>query len=58
MMLQTPKDHGFLASLLYYFGVLTYAGRDFSGQLQMVAPNLVVRKLYVERMQEALLPGY
>jgi hypothetical protein len=58
MMLKTPKDHGFLASLLYYFGVLTYTGRDFSGQLQMVTPNLVVRKLYVERMQEALLPGY
>ncbi len=58
MMLNTPKDHGFLASLLYYFGVLTYAGRDRDGRLRMVAPNLVVRKLYVERMQEALLPGY
>lgn len=58
MMLMTPKDHGFLASLLYYFGVLTYFGHDDMGNLQLVVPNLVVRKLYVERMQEMLLPGY
>jgi hypothetical protein len=58
MMLNTPKDHGFLASLLYYFGVLTFKGRQDTGELQMAAPNLVVRKLYVERMREALLPGY
>ena len=58
MMIKTPKDNSFLASLLYYFGVLTYAGQDAIGNLQLVIPNLVVRKLYVEQMQEALLPGY
>ena len=58
MMLNTPKDQTFLASLLYYFGVLTLAGRNDWGQLRLTIPNLVVRKLYVERLQEALLPNY
>ncbi|MBK1720962.1 AAA family ATPase [Thiocystis violacea] len=57
-MLHAPQTHGFLASLLYFFGVLTYSGRDPLGNLQLRIPNLVVRKLYVERIQEALLPGY
>ncbi len=58
MMLNTPKDQTFLASLLYYFGVLTLAGRNEFGKLRLTIPNLVVRKLYVERLQEALLPDY
>jgi hypothetical protein len=58
MMLDTPKDSTFLASLLYYFGVLTLAGRNEFGQLRLTIPNLVVRKLYVERLQEVLLPEY
>lgn len=57
-MLHAPQTEGFLASLLYFFGVLTYSGRDPLGKLQLSIPNLVVRKLYVERIQEALLPGY
>jgi len=57
-MLHAPHTQGFLASLLYFFGVLTYAGRDPMGKLRLTIPNLVVRKLYVERIQEALLPGY
>ncbi|WP_462323050.1 AAA family ATPase [Halochromatium sp.] len=57
-MLHAPQTEGFLASLLYFFGVLTYSGRDPLGTLQLSIPNLVVRKLYVERIQEALLPGY
>ena len=57
-MLHAPQTEGFLASLLYFFGVLTYSGRDALGKLQLSIPNLVVRKLYVERIQEALLPGY
>ena len=32
-MLAAPKDPDFLASLLYYFGVLTLAGRDALGKL-------------------------
>ena len=42
----------------YYFGVLTLAGRNALGNLKLTIPNLVIRKLYVERLQEQLLPRY
>lgn len=57
-MLTAPRDPDFLATLLYYFGVLTLAGRDTLGKLQLAIPNQVIRKLYVERLQEQLLPRY
>lgn len=57
-LLQTPHDHAFLVSLLYYFGVLTCAGRDDFGKLLLRVPNLVVRKLYIEQMQALLFSGY
>ncbi|NMQ19647.1 AAA family ATPase [Candidatus Competibacter phosphatis] len=57
-MLTAPKNPDFLATLLYYFGVLTLAGRDALGKLQLAIPNQVIRKLYVERLQEQLLPRY
>ncbi len=57
-ILYDPQTEGFLASLLYFFGVLTYGGRGLLRSLQLVIPNLVVRKLYVERIQKSLLPGF
>ncbi|MDS4068219.1 MAG: AAA family ATPase [Candidatus Competibacter sp.] len=57
-MLTAPRDPDFLASLLYYFGVLTQAGRDEWGALQLTIPNQVIRKLYVERLREQALPRY
>ena len=57
-MLTAPRDPDFLATLLYYFGVLTLAGRDALGKLQLAIPNQVIRKLYVERLQEQTLPHY
>ena len=57
-MLTAPRDPDFLATLLYYFGVLTLAGRDALGKLQLAIPNQVIRKLYVERLQEQTLPRY
>lgn len=55
-MLSETKDTTFMASLLYYFGVLTLGGETPFGELILKIPNLVVRKLYVERIQEMLLP--
>jgi hypothetical protein len=55
-MLTVAKDTRFMLSLLYYFGVLTLAGRDAFGKLQLRIPNLVIRKLYLERLQTMLLP--
>jgi len=53
-----PKaDTRFLGSILYYFGILTAAGTDQLGKLILKIPNLVIRHLYVERLQELLLPA-
>jgi hypothetical protein len=54
-----PKpDPRFLGSVLYYFGILTLAGTNDLGKLVLKIPNLVVRHLYVERLQELLLPTF
>ena len=50
------KDTGFVASLLYYFGILTQGGMSPFGELILRIPNLVIRKLYAEQIQELLLP--
>ena len=57
-MLHAPRDPDFLATLLYYFGVLTMSGRDAIGKLQLTIPNQVIRKLYAERLAEQALPRY
>ncbi|MGH9840906.1 MAG: AAA family ATPase [Blastocatellia bacterium] len=56
-LLTARQDRAFMASLLYFFGVLTLAGRGALGKLLLKIPNLVMRRLYVERLQELLLPG-
>jgi hypothetical protein len=58
-MLYTIKDNTFMVSLLYYFGVLTLTNqRTEMGELVLKIPNLVIRRLYVERIQEMLLPDF
>ena len=42
-VLTQPKDNTFMASLLYYFGVLTLAGQSEFGELVLKIPNLVVK---------------
>ncbi len=55
-MLNATHDTTFIVSLLYYLGILTLNGETFLGKLRFKIPNLVVRKLYVERLFEMLLP--
>jgi len=55
-LLTLRKDAVFMASLLYYFGVLTQAGRNAFGEWRLQIPNLVTRKLYAEQLQALLLP--
>lgn len=57
-MLNAAKDQTFMLSLLYYFGVLTLAGAGRLGNRILKIPNLVAEQLYVERMQDLLLPTY
>jgi hypothetical protein len=56
-MLAAEHGTGFMASLLYYFGVLTLtAVRTSDGKSILRIPNQVARKLYAERICELLLP--
>ncbi|MFN8492310.1 MAG: AAA family ATPase [Caldilineaceae bacterium] len=57
MLRASAHDTTFMASLLYYFGVLTLTqGRSKDGEAILRIPNQVARKLYAERYLEALLP--
>lgn len=56
-MLAAEHGPGFMASLLYYFGVLTLTDeRTSDGKNVLRIPNQVARKLYAERICELLLP--
>lgn len=57
-MLKEVKDETFMTSLLYYFGILTMAGRGALAKLEFRIPNLVAKKLYVERLQDLYLASY
>ena len=57
-LLKSEQGPAFLISLLYYLGVLTRMGRDPFGKLQFTIPNLVVRRLYVERMRDSFLSTF
>jgi hypothetical protein len=50
------KDTPYMASLLYYLGVLTLGGETDRGHILLTVPNLVVRTLYVEQLKDMLLP--
>ena len=52
------KDQPFMASLLYYFGILTLTGIDLLDKPILNIPNLAARSLYVERLREHWLPTY
>jgi len=55
-VLAAVKDRPFMASLLYFFGILTLAGEGALAKLILRIPNLVARGLYVERLRETWLP--
>ncbi|MDL1963681.1 MAG: ATP-binding protein [Deltaproteobacteria bacterium] len=56
MLTDKSKDFVFMTSFLYYFGVLTIDEETEKGELILRVPNLVTRGLYVERIQQMLLP--
>ncbi|MCF7977460.1 MAG: ATP-binding protein [Chromatiaceae bacterium] len=55
-VLAAVKDESFMASLLYFFGILTLDGLTAFNEHQLRIPNLVARALYVERLRERWLP--
>ncbi len=56
MLDRAGQDSTFLASYLYYFGMLTVSGRDAQGRICLAPPNLVTRKLYSDQILRFLLP--
>jgi hypothetical protein len=56
-VLAAVKDEPFMASLLYFFGILTLAGEGPLAEQILRIPNLVARGLYVERLRERWLPA-
>ncbi|MFE8035430.1 AAA family ATPase, partial [Thiohalocapsa marina] len=54
-VLRAVKDQPFMASLLYFFGILTLAGLTSFNECLLRIPNLVARGLYVERLRERWL---
>ncbi|MEM7133137.1 MAG: AAA family ATPase [Chloroflexota bacterium] len=54
-MLNPDKQAERLAILLYYLGVLTVAGNTDKGKVILEIPNLVIRKLYAERLLEMMV---
>jgi hypothetical protein len=56
MLSDESRDNAFLASFLYYSGVLTLSGETDDLEVILRVPNLVMQKLYIERIQRMLLP--
>ncbi len=56
MLTDESRDNAFMASFLYYFGVLTMEGETDRGELSLRVPNLVMLGLYVARIRRMLLP--
>jgi hypothetical protein len=56
MLERSVHDSSFLGSYLYYFGMLTLEGETEFSTLLLAPPNLVTKKLYVERILAILLP--
>ena len=56
LMSPGDKSKAYIAAILYYFGVLTLVGRNDLMEYVLRIPNLVIRQLYAERLQELLLP--
>ena len=51
------KDNQFIISYLYYVGTLTHVEETNQGKLKLQIPNLVMKSLYIDRVQEMLFPA-
>ena len=56
-ILYAKKDDAFMLCLLYFFGVLTLAGKNELGLLKLAIPNLVINQLYIQQFRESYLKG-
>ena len=56
MLSDATHDRSFLISFLAYFGILTFDGLSENGEQILKVPNMVTRRLYIDRINEMLLP--
>ena len=56
-LLQPDQQRDRLAVLLCYLGALTVGGKTAAAELVLEIPNLVMRKLYAERILELIFPA-
>lgn len=56
-VLAAVKDQPFMASLLYFFGILTLNGLTVFDECRQRIPNLVARGLHVERLRGRWWPA-
>ncbi len=56
MLNDQTRDKAFMASFLYYFGVLTIGGKTEIGESILKVPNSVIKRLYAEKIKMMLLP--
>ena len=56
MLSDQSKDRMFIASFLYYFGMLTLGEETPRGEISLKVPNLVIQGLYVDRVRLMMLP--
>ncbi|MCP3940635.1 MAG: AAA family ATPase, partial [Desulfobacteraceae bacterium] len=57
MLDRSAQDNPFLASYLYYFGMLTIAGKDEYNNVLLAPPNLAMKKLYANQILRFLFPS-
>lgn len=56
MLSPATKDRRFLASFLWYSGVVSLTDGSIKNELILGVPNLVIKRLYMEQAQLSLLP--
>ncbi|MBF0229053.1 MAG: AAA family ATPase [Desulfamplus sp.] len=56
MLNESSQDYTFLASFLYYFGVLTISDDTETLKTSLKVPNMVMKSLYVDKICRMLLP--
>ncbi|MCP4350990.1 MAG: hypothetical protein GY795_36450 [Desulfobacterales bacterium] len=57
MLDRSAQDNPFLASYLYYFGMLTIAGKNEYNNVLLAPPNLAMKKLYANQILRFLFPS-
>ncbi len=53
MLTDRRKDRTFMASFLYYCGVLTISGLTGAGEVALAVPNLMMKSLYVGALRRS-----